>query len=166
MPKLTTGQMRIKCHQLYTGIQEQALDFLLTSVRARAEARELGLRPPSESDIAHGLQAYADHDYGSVAGFHAAIAKQRRSVADVRFLVATTLLEAKLAARVEAHAERLGNDSQATIYKLILENIAKQRARTSCNPGYRASECKQYGSATAVEPAPTVVLEHFRKGIA
>jgi hypothetical protein len=162
-PKLTTAQLRVKCRQLYAAVKEQALNFILLNLWTREEAKELGVRAPSEREVSNRLSAYIDHDFKGVTHFREVIAEQRRSIADVRFMIKTTLLGAGISAQLQARAKQLGNGDPETLYKLIVLNNAKWQARTSCTPGYRASRCKQFKPEDEIQPGATTVIERFQK---
>jgi hypothetical protein len=169
-PKLTSAQLLVKCHQLYTAIKEQALNYVISVLWSREEAKELGLHMPSEDEISGRLRDLANNIYKGPTEFRKVIAEQRRSLADVRFLIKRNLLEGEIAPRIKVQATKLGG-SKRTYYKLILQNNAKWQAKTSCSPGYKAWECKQYGttgeaSAGEAKPPPAVILEYFDKGVA
>jgi hypothetical protein len=164
-PKLTAAQLLSKCHQLYTAVKEQALNYVISVLWSREEAIELGIRMPSEGEISSRLRALIYGQFKDPANFRKVIAGQRRSFADVRFLIKRNLLEGVINPRIKAKATRLGG-GERTYYKLILQNNAKWRARTSCSPGYRAWECKQYGLGGEAKPPPDVVLEYIEKGVA
>jgi hypothetical protein len=164
-PKLTADQRRLKCRQLYPAIKEQALNSLLSSLWIREEARELGVSEPRGTEVATRLRAYIAHDFKSPAEFREVIAQQHRSLSDVRYTIQSTLLQSSIADRLKAQAAQLGGQSQAALYKLVVQNNAKWQARTSCSAGYRSSQCKQYRSGSEVKPPANIVLEYFRKGI-
>lgn len=164
-PKLTAPQLLVKCHQLYTAIKEQALSYVLSVLWSRGQAAELGLHMPSEGEISSGLRALIYAQFKDPANFRKVIAGQRRSLADVRFLIKRNILQTEIAPRIKARAARLGG-GERTYYKLVVQNSARWQAKTSCSPGYRAWECKQYGSGDEAKPPPAVVLEYFEKGIA
>ena len=83
----------------------------------------------------------------------------------MRFLIKRNIVQVQISARIKARAARLGGGRQA-IYKILLQNNAKWQAKTNCSSGYRAWECKQYGTAGEAKPAAAVVLEQLHKGIA
>jgi hypothetical protein len=164
-PKLTPDQRRVKCRQLYAAVSEQALNLVLSGLRAREEARELGIRMPSEQEVSRRVQEYVAHDFKSPETFREAIAHQHRSLSDVRYMTENTLLQASITNRLSGQAARLGGGGEAAAFRLILQNSAKWKARTSCSPGYRSSSCRQYQSGSEVKPPASLVLEYFRKGI-
>lgn len=165
-PKLTDDQRRVRCRQLYAALEEQALNFVISSLWTREEARELGIPMPGGRELGARLRAYIDNDFKSSANFRNVIAAQHRSLSDVRFMVETTLLQGSIEARLRARAGHLSANSQAAFYRLVVQNRTKWQAKTSCNRGYRASQCKQYGPGSELKPAANQVLEYFRKGIA
>jgi len=164
-PKLTSAQLRVKCRQLNTAVKEQALAYVLSVLWSREEGAELGIRLPDEAEISTQLSALVDGQFAGPSNFQKTLAKQRRSLADVRFLIKRNILQTQISARIKARAASLGGGAR-TIYELVLQNNAKRQARTICSPGYRAWECKQYGSAGEAKPPPAVVLERLYKGIA
>jgi hypothetical protein len=163
-PKLTSAQLHLKCRQLNTAIKEQALAYVLSVLWSREEGAELGLHMPSAGEISRDLHDLIYSQFKSPAHFRKVIAGERRSLADVRFLIKRNLLETQIFARLKAHAARLGG-GEDTAYRLALQNNAKWQAKTSCSPGYRAWECRQYGSGGEAKPTPDIVLEGLYKGI-
>jgi hypothetical protein len=163
-PKLSEGQLRLKCKQLNAGIKEQALNYVLSVLWKQEEGAELGLRMPTEAQISSHLRALIYAQFKNPAYFRKVIAQQRRSLADVRFLIKRNILEVQIYSKITARAAKFGG-GEKNIYKLVLKNNAKWQARTSCSPGYNAWECKQY-SGHEVLPPPAVVLERLSKGVA
>lgn len=162
-PKLTRTQLRQKCRQLNTAVREQALAYVLSVIWSQEEGAELGIRLPSEREISSHLRELIYSQFKSPGNFQKVIARQHRSLADVRFLVTRNIIQTEIYARIRARAARLGG-GKATIYRLVLQNNAKWQAKTSCRSGYRAWECKQYGSAGEAKPPAAVVLEELSKG--
>jgi hypothetical protein len=163
--RLTADQRRLKCRQLYAAIKEQALSLVLSSVWTREEAGELGIRMPTENEVDNRVRAYIAHDFTSPADFREVIAEEHRSLSDVRYMIENTLLQGRIASRLKAQAEQLGGTGQAALYKLVLENNAKRQAKTHCDPGYRAPQCRQFASGSEAKPSASLVLEYFHKGI-
>lgn len=164
-PKLTRAQMLVKCRQLNTAIKEQALGYVISVLWSSEEAAELGLHIPTEGEISKGMNSLINSQFNGPANFRKVIAGQRRSLADVRFLIKRNLLEDEIRARLTAKAERLQGGARRNLYRLVLQNNAKLQAKTSCSPGYNAWECKEYSGHEA-KPPPAVLLEDFSKGIA
>jgi hypothetical protein len=162
-PVLSRSQLQLKCRQLNAGIREQTLNYVLSVLWARERAAELGLRMPSEGEISSRLRALIYGQFKDPQNFRKVIAGQRRSIADVRFLIKRNLLEGEIDPHVKAQAKRRGEGPRG-YYKLVLQSNAKWQARTSCSPGYQAWECKQYSGHEA-KPPPAVVLEHLQKGV-
>jgi hypothetical protein len=163
-PKLTTAQVQVKCHQLYAAIKEQALNYILGTLWVRAQVAELRLPIPDESDVTAHLRAVAYADYKSLANYRKLAAEQRHSAGDIRFLAISDLLQDEVSAHIQARATQLGG-GEKTFYRLVLQSNARWRAKTNCDPGYRAMECKQYGSAGEATPAGTAALELLHKGV-
>jgi hypothetical protein len=165
IPKLTISQVRVKCRQLNAAIREQALAYVLSVIWSKEEGVEMGLRVPDEAEISRHLHEFVYAQFKSPANFQKVIAKQHRSLADVRFLVKRNILETQIMARLTARAHKHGGGQRA-VYKLVFMNNAKWKARTSCRPGYRAWECKQAGSSAEAMPPAAVVLEDLARGVA
>jgi hypothetical protein len=164
-PGLTTIQLRKKCRQLNIAIREQALAYVLSVVWSREEGTELGIRLPDAREIDSHLRELIYSQFKNPANFQKVIAKQHRSLADVRFLIKRNILQQQIYARIKARAARLGGGAKA-IYEIVLQNNAKWQAKTSCRPGYRAWECRQYGTAGEAKPPAAVVLEQLHNGVA
>jgi hypothetical protein len=169
-PKLTSAQVLTKCHQLNTAIREQALNYVLSVLWSREEASERGLRLPDAGEISKKLNDLIYNQFENLANFRSVIAGQNRSVSDVRFLIKRNILQTQVTAKLKAQAARLGGGEKA-YYKLVLQSNAKWQSKTSCSPGYRAWECKQYGTSGAptgeeAKPPAAVVLEYLAKGVA
>jgi hypothetical protein len=140
-------------------------DSILSGLWIREEAHELGIHAPSEGEVSSRLRLYAAHDFKNPADFREAIAEQQRSLSDVRYMIESTLLQTSITDHLTTQAKSLGGETQTELYKLILQNRAKWKARTSCSSGYRSSSCKQYPTGSEIKSTPNIVLEHFRKGI-
>ena len=169
-PKLSRAQLMTKCHQLNTAIREQALNYVVSVLWSKEEALEQGLGLPNQGEISKKLNDLIYDQFKDPANFRSIIAGQNRSISDVRFLIKRNVLQTQITAKLQAQAAHLGGGEQA-YYKLVLQSNAKWQARTSCNPGYKAWECKQYGNSGAptgeeAKPPPDVVLEYLVKGVA
>jgi hypothetical protein len=158
-PKLTRKQIGVKCRQLNTAIREQALSYVLSVLWRREEAKESGLHLPSQGEISSKLRTLINAQFKDPKNFRKVIAGQRRSVADVRFLLKRNILEEEIISRIKAHA----HGDRRNYSKLVLQKNAMWQARTSCAEGYQAWECKQYSGHEA-KPPPAVVLEYLKKG--
>jgi hypothetical protein len=163
-PRLSSAQLLQKCRQLNAAIREQALAYVLSVLWSQQEGVERGLKAPTEAQINGHLRALIYSQFKSPANFQKVIAKQRRNLADVRFLIKRNVIQTQITAKLKAQAEKLGG-GEPTIYKLVLQSNAHLSAKTSCSPGYRAWECKQYGSAGEAKPPAAVVLERLSKGV-
>jgi hypothetical protein len=161
--KLTAAQVLAKCHQLNTAVKEQALSYVLSVLWSREEAAALGIPMPSQSEISSRLRTLVYDTSKNPADFRKVLSGQHRSVSDERFLLLRNILVAKIDARIKARAARLGGGIRP-FYKLVLQNNAKWKAKTSCSPGYQAWECKQFKGEA--KPPPAVVLEYFERGVA
>jgi hypothetical protein len=163
--KLTAAQLLMKCRQLSAAIKQQALAFVLAGLQSRAEAAELGIPTPTAAEVTQGVRALAGSDYKTEATFRKMLARQRRSIADVRYEVITNLINRRILARIQARATRLGG-GEAAIFRLVTQNSTKWRKRTSCQPGYRALECRQFRPKNEVKPQGVTILELLYKGVA
>jgi hypothetical protein len=164
-PKLTTAQIRVKCRQLNAAIKEQALAFILAGLQTRAEAAAQRIPLPTAAEVTQGMRALIADDYKSEAYFRQVLARQRRTIADVRYEVTTNLITRRLLARIQARAARSGG-GEAAAYKLMLQDHARWQERTSCRPGYRAPGCKQFRPGDEAKPPGVQLLELLYKGIA
>jgi hypothetical protein len=160
--KFTAAQMLTKCRQLDTAVKEQALSYVLSVLWSREEAAAMGIPMPSQGEISSRLRTLVSNESKDAASFAKVLAGQHRSLADERFLLVRNILVTKIDARIKARAARLGG-GERTFYKLVLQNNAKWRAKTSCSPGYQAWECKQFKGEA--KPPPAVVLEYFERGV-
>lgn len=161
-PKLNESQLRVKCRQLNDAVREQALSYILSVLWRAEEGVELG-KPATEREISAKLREVIYAQYRNPAGFRRMLAKERRTVADERFLLKRNILEERFLSRIKARVAKLGGGQQA-LGKLVLANNAKWTAKTSCSPGYRAWECKEAAGTHEASPSGAVVLERLSRG--
>ena len=167
-PKLSRAQLLVKCKQLNAAVKEQALSYLLAVLWRTEEGVEIG-SPVTQAQISAELAQQIRSAYHSPSEFRKMLADQRRTLTDERFLLKRNMLQERFIQRTRARAAKLGGGQQA-LAKLVLQNNAKWKARTSCSPGYLAWQCKQAHFSADTSPRPNsgptvgIVLETLAKG--
>ncbi len=151
--------LRIRCRQLHTAVKEQALSYLISILWRVEEGAELG-QNVSDRELSQRLQQATYSDYKSPAAFRRFLASRHWSLADERFALKRNLLDSKFLERVKRRAAALGGGEQ-TYAKLVRESIAKWSAKTKCNPGYSAWQCRPGGSTAEAEPSAAVLVEQL-----
>lgn len=134
----TTEQARAKCAVEYNIFKETILGILINYYWDSGEGVQKGI-DVSEAEITQYLKELYPHP----GEFRTNLRITGETRADDRLLVKSKLLRMKLVARSEqnthSEAERLHAVNGA-----IVQEAAKWTPRTSCDPGYVVSACKQY----------------------
>jgi hypothetical protein len=155
-------RVELQCHQLYEGIKEQTLSFLIQGVWTAREASDLGIEV-SERDVEQRLAKTRAEGYPTDAAFEVFLRNSGLALSDERALIRRDLL----AERLEAYRRRLLSRrarGRVALERALLGAYAQSRkrwsARTRCSATYAVPECG--GShPTATTPSPAVVLEQI-----
>jgi hypothetical protein len=154
------ARLTIRCRQLYTAVKEQALSYLISALWRSEEGAEIG-QSVSDREVSKELQELAYSNYKSPAAFRRFLASRHWSIADERFLLKRNLLDTKFLQRTKARTAALGG-GEKTYGKLVVENVAKWRAKTHCSSGYTAWQCRTDGSTgEASDPSAAVLVEQL-----
>jgi hypothetical protein len=153
------AQLRIRCRQLHTAMKEQALNYLISALWLIEEGAEAG-HSVSDREVSGRLQQLTYSQYPSPAAFRRSLASRHWSVADERYSVKQSLLEAKFLQRLQAREAALGG-GQKTFVKLVNERNAKWSAKTKCSAGYTATQCRPSGSTAEATPPASVLMEQL-----
>jgi len=147
------------CRQLYQAIKRQAVNFLTNALWYEEDAREHGEKV-TNSQIERKYRRMERREFPAPGQFARYLAEQHRTKADEYYLIKRNLLSDQFVERLQRQHVNLRN--RALALKLAAEWQAKWTARTSCQPSYVASQCKQYKGPETV-PAPDNVLEQLTK---
>jgi hypothetical protein len=145
------------CRQLYQAVKLQAVNFLTNALWYAEEAREHGETVTSK-EIARKYWLTQHREYPAPGQIEHFLTEMHRSKADEYYLIKRNLLATKLIERLTRQHIDLRNHTVAL--KLAEEWQAKWTARTNCQPGYIASQCRQYKGREIV-PAPDNILQQL-----
>jgi hypothetical protein len=159
VPVPSQALLMIRCRQLHTAVKEQALSYLIGALWRVEEGAELG-QSVSDREVSSKLQETASKNYPSPAAFRRHLASIHWSVADERYAIKSTLLDAKFLKRLEQRSALLGGSEQA-LARIVRESVAKWSAKTHCSPGYTAWQCRPGGLSGhgEADPSASVAIE-------
>jgi hypothetical protein len=161
-PSFGAAALMTKCRDLYLGIKEQTLRYLLSALQRVGEDGELGVKV-SEGEVRRRFAYVKAREFTSEAEYRRYLARRDWGSSVELFLVKADLLGSKLRQKLK---ERFGSDEAAEA-KYLEAEAAKWKAKTSCRPGYVIELCRQY-KHPASEPAlqsPAVVAELIKAAI-
>jgi len=145
------------CRQLYAAVKLQAVNFLTNAAWYAEDAKEHGEKV-TDKEIERKYLLTKRREYPAPGQLEHFLAELHRTRADEYYLLKRNILAIKLLERLQRQHVDLHSRNVAT--KLAEEWQAKWTARTSCGPGYVASQCKQYKGPETV-PAPDTILQQL-----
>ena len=161
--RLDAKHVRLQCRQLYEGVKEQAVSFLIQTMWTAREARRLGVEV-SSSEVEQSL-AKTKAEYKTGKSFRAFLASNGRTLADERFLLRRNLQVQRLEAQRRRVLSKTIKDKAALARALVADYVKATKMRTAhteCSPGYVVQECSGYSRLPSVEmPSPAVLVEQI-----
>jgi hypothetical protein len=158
--KASESGARRLCRQLYQSVKLQAVNFLTNALWYAEDAKEHGEHVTSKQ-IERAYHLVQRREYSAPGQFARFLAEVHRTKADEYYLLRRNLLSNRFLERLQRQHFNLRNRDAAL--KLAQEWQAKWTAKTTCQPGYVASQCKQYKGPETV-PAPDSILEQLARG--
>jgi hypothetical protein len=155
-------QIKLQCHQLYLGIKEQTLSFLIQGTWTAKEGSQLGVAV-TEREVEQRLSKTRAERFPTDAAFRAFLRNSGLTLSDERALIRRSLEAERLEAHRRQALSGTGKGREA-LERALVEAYAESRkkwsTRTRCSDGYVAPECGGR-QPTAVTPSPAVVLEQI-----
>jgi hypothetical protein len=152
------SQIAAKCHQLYRALKEQALELLISIDSRIEEGRERGV-PATNADVRRLFARVRAQQFPKQSEYVAYL-EQRHWTPSVEIMqlkrnIVTSKIEEKFQAR--------GEGWQDAFAHYLAGSVKKWTAKTSCQPGYVISVCKEYkpSSHTSATNAPAILLEEL-----
>jgi hypothetical protein len=155
--KAEPGKTERLCRELYQSVRLQAVNFLTNALWYAEDARERGETITSKQ-IERQYSLIRRHEYRAAGQFEHFLTEMHRTKADEYYLIKRNLLAVKLVERLER--EHIIIRKREITPKLAEEWQAKWVARTNCQPGYIASQCRQHRGRETVA-APDNILEQL-----
>lgn len=161
--RLEEKRVELQCRQLYEGVKEQAVSFLIQTMWTAKEARRLGVEV-SGREVEQSL-AKTKAEYKTGKSFRAFLASNGRTMADERFLLRRNLQAQRLEAQRRRVLSKTIKDKAALGRALVTDYVKAIRMRsahTKCSPDYVVQECSTYNRPPSVEtPSPAVLVEQI-----
>jgi hypothetical protein len=155
-------QIKLQCHQLYQGIKEQTLSFLIQGTWTAKEDSELGVEVTGR-EVERRLSKTRAERFRTDAAFRAFLRNSGLTLSDERALIRRGLQAERLEARRRQGLSRRVKGREA-LERALLDAYAESRkkwsTRTHCSDGYVVPECDGRQPAAAT-PSPAVVLEQI-----
>jgi hypothetical protein len=145
------------CRKLYQAAKLQAVGFLTDVLWHTEDAKEHG-EAARTSEIKRRLERLRAREWPAPGQLQRYLAEAHRTLADEYYLLKRNVLSEKLFERVQ---RQLKPGDKAAFARLSEEYLAKWTSRTSCDPGYVTSQCKQYKASDGNAPAPDPILEQL-----
>jgi hypothetical protein len=152
-PPAVVGEL---CRELYQAVKLQAVDFLADALWHIEDAKEHH-QAVSTQEIQHRYRILKARELAAPGQFNRYLQEVHRTLADEYYLFERNILTDRLLQRIHQQAEKQGGGEQVLL-KLVEEWTAKWTSRTSCQPNYIASQCKQYKKPTNNPPAANHIL--------
>ena len=134
-PQPTVAQLTQKCEELYRGIKEQALTFLVSSLWTTNFDAAHGMNV-SEAEVRHRLKRRTVEQYPKQGEFQQLLKSRRRTLSEELFILKMDMLQEKLEKRYLDH----GKQSTAT----LIREAESPAYAASCDAGYIVEHCKGY----------------------
>jgi len=151
---LSTGDLAAKCRELYEGIQEQAMNYLVDASWVLGQSAEQGMKV-SEAQVKEGLKQFVSESL-KTEPLQEYLVVRHWTLADELLVERLDLLEAKLQIEGKNKLMKSGGVKAVEAYE------QKWVANTDCRAGYVVEDCKQF--KRPVKPnanAPAVVMEEI-----
>jgi hypothetical protein len=143
LPKTTpTAPLRLECKATYEGIQTRILNFLITGLWVREEARAQRISL-GEAEVRRRFQQEKQRSYPTPGAFRRFQEASGQSVPDLMFAVRSELLSTRLLEAFATHNHR-GLPERSLIAAFNTRLRSRWIPRTNCQPGYVVPDCKQY----------------------
>jgi hypothetical protein len=152
-----------KCEQLYSATKAQALRFLIFVLWRNTEEAQRGIHT-SEARVQKAFRTLVTERFPKSGSLRAYLADRRWTQADEVELVKHDLLSTRYLERLRQDAASKGIGPQG-LSGLVHENVSTWTAKTTCQPGYVVSYCREYSSRDAeAGPSAAVLVESFAEG--
>jgi hypothetical protein len=147
------------CHQLYQAVKVQALTFLIDASWHIEDAREHG-EAAGIKEMEQRLRRLKANELPKPGQFQDYLGQVDRTKADELYLFRRNILAERLLARLQREAGK-GSSSRAALGRLIEEWLARWTAKTNCESGYVAPQCRQYKGGQASSLSPNQLLQQL-----
>jgi hypothetical protein len=159
-PKLSEGQLQVKCRALYTQVRQEALGYVLSILWGEGQVAELG-RKVTDREVQQNLKELIVNTYHTQQNFQTTLANKGWSLADIQYIIRRNILGRIFVAALKAKAAKLGG-GQSTFVKLVNQSNAKWSTKTNCRPQDLVWECQEYKPSAALgSSSPAVLLEEM-----
>ncbi len=152
----TASERKVKCEQLYAGIKQQALAYLIVSNQEIGEDAEHGLAV-TNAEVEKQFKRERPEKFPTEADLRRYLQQRGWTLSDELNLIKRDILANKLVA-----ALRREFPDQHALIEALAQTTKKWTAKTTCNVGYIVPGCKQYKGASS-SPAPAVVIEEVMR---
>lgn len=143
------------CRDLYQAVKLQAVGFLTDALWHIEDAKEHG-ETATSNEVARRLRRQRQREWPAPGQFQRYLGERHLTLADESYLLKRDVLSQKQLERVRQEGLTAGHEAAAL--QMAEEYSAKWTARTSCQPGYVAEQCKQYTGTPKHAPSPNSVL--------
>jgi hypothetical protein len=150
LAKPTQAELTGKCQQLYQGIKEQALTYLIES------------RWTIDLGVERGLKVTDAEVMRLRASYFPTEAMFQKYVSDREWTPSAELLDLKRSLILSKLKEKLGKTGgEQAVASAIAQATTKWTARTICRNGYEVEQCSNYKAATGAARSPAVLIEEL-----
>jgi hypothetical protein len=152
-PRLTPAQLTGKCRELYEGVREQALAYLVSSYWSINFDAAHGLKV-SDEEVQQKLKRIKAEQFRPDGKFHQLLANTKRTLPQELFIIKMDLLQQKLLEKLQA----MGQQQSAP----LVADARKAVASANCLPGYVVEHCKGYAAPKAsARLSPAALIEEI-----
>ena len=156
----TQADLRTKCTQLYQGVKQQAVIFLISAQWRINEGAENGMRL-SDAEVSRYAREANTRDFPKSGELAKYLADRRWVPSDQLYQFKRNLLTTKLKDKIDAQDNA---KAQSSFIDFIKNNVKKRTAETNCRPGYITFQCRQFKAPGEQPLAPLIVLEELVLG--
>jgi hypothetical protein len=155
-PSYSGAELQTKCQQLYAGLKEQALVYLISSQVSIAEGAEQGVEATPQ-EINRAFNRLRAERFPTEAQLQQYLASRGWSLSDELHLVKLDVLSLKLLPKL-----RQKYSSERALIRYSNEAAKRWKGRTSCRPGFVVQGCSNYiAPPKPPGPSPAVLVEEI-----
>ena len=144
-----------KCQQLYQGVKQQAMTFLIVYQWAVGQAAEAGVKVTKAEVEREFKRVQAEHfpKEGELQQF---LANHESTLSDELALMTRDVASTKLLTKLRKEG------GEQALLRFLRKATKAWTAKTSCRPGYVVEMCKQYkANDQPTGPSPSILIEEI-----
>jgi hypothetical protein len=144
-------------------VKAETISFLITARWQILLGEQHGLHV-SEAQLRREFAQQRKERFPTEAELRTYLTERHWLLSDILYLFKRNVLSSELLPKFQAEAATAGSSEPGAVAQLEARHYKELTAKTSCEAGYVAPNCKQFDPKAPQPSPPNVIFEQFTKG--